>query len=141
MGGFALLHDAAVKIALDCWDAALHGKFSYILRRDAEDTMTHKITEKVAIVRADVHDEVMRLQGKKGDAFLIEFSEIIPQDFCGAACIRVGSGKQDACVNDEAKLDQLAGRAGEYLGRITGLLMGSLPDGMHFIDRRKVAKK
>ena len=100
-----------------------------------------EVAQQVAVVRADIYDQIIRSQFDYAFAFLVHFSKVLSQDLGGAAGVGIARRKEDRGIYDKPELDQMTLGAVQYLSRVAALFMRSFAYGVHGIDRRQVAQK
>src|SRR4029077_8821664 len=102
---------------------------------DPEDAIFPEIAQKRAVVRPDIHDEVVRVQWIERSHFLRELGEVFPKNFGGAARIWVRWREKNRRINDQPELCQRAILTRQELSRIRRLLGQGGPNRRHRIYR------
>ena len=103
-------------------NAAAVGDLADLGRLDAEDTVTLEVGEQRAVIRADVDDQILRLELEHRRCFGIKLGKIIAQQFGGTAGVGILGREDDDGIDRQAELHQLALGAIQKAGRKPGLL-------------------
>ncbi len=137
-----LFRNLTTKVGLNGRDAAIARDLTDVFRRDPLHlVLLLKVAQEVAVVGADIDNQVLGFQVNQRGTLLEKLGEIVAQDLGCAARVGIFLGKQHMRIHDAAELNEVALLAPQQLRRIARLFRRLGPDDGHRVHRRQVTKE